>query len=413
MNILYHHRTFSRDGQEIHVRALQRALVAEGHRVREVALAPKGVGSGPEASPRVGRATGQRLLRRTLALPTLLREIAEYSYTPVGLRRLTAAHRGFRTDFIYERYAFGNAAGVLAARRLGLPLVLEVNSPLSLELAGTRGVALPSLARRVERFILSRADLVCVVSEQLRDLAAGLGARPERTVVMPNGVDLELFRQPPPDELRARVRRELLDGLDDRRIGGVVVAGFVGYFRAWHRLDDLLEAVAGCALENLHLAVIGDGQRAEELRRMAGELGVSDRIHWLGPRPPEAVPDLLAGLDMAVVSGIPPYACPLKLIEYMAAGLPVAAPDQPNIRELVHDRENALLFSPSRPGSLADALAALVTDPRLRSRLGRAARGVVERRRLTWRDNARRVVSAVRSLPGGHLPVERRTTDDG
>jgi glycosyltransferase involved in cell wall biosynthesis len=401
VRILYHHRTWAADGQEIHIRAMQQAFIAEGNEVREVALAPKGAGRAVSRTREPIGGVRQGFFRHATSLPLLLREAAEYAYTPVGRRRLITAGRGFAADFIYERYAFANAAGVRAARHLGIPLVLEVNSPLSEELAGTRGLAMPSLARRVERSIFSSAHLVCTVSEQLRNIVVGLGAAPENTIVIPNGVDLERYPYPPNRETRTGGREAILGRTTIDARTQPVLAGFVGYFRAWHRLDLLLHAMARVADDVLHLVVVGDGSGAAELRQLADTLGIGERVHWLGSRTPESIPDLLTAFDFAVMPGITPYACPLKLIEYLAAGLPAVVPDQANIRELVTDRESGILFEPESTNALSAALAHLTSDDGLRRRLGSSARQTVERRDLTWSGNARRVVREVEPLLQG------------
>jgi len=125
---------------------------------------------------------------------------------------------------------------------------------------------------------------------------------------------------------------------------------------------------------------------------------VADRVHFLGPRPHGEVPELLAAFDVALVPAINPYASPLKLHEYMAAGLATVAPDQPNLREVLTSGENALLVPPDDGPALAAAIERLAADAELRERLGRAARRTVEERDLTWRGNARRVVAAVEAL---------------
>ena len=134
MKILYHHRTQAEDGQAVHIRSLQRAFAQEGHEVREVGLVSR-AGSGQASDEKSGGSRWGVLTH----LPRFARELAEYAYTPVARPRVIAAARELRADFIYERYAFGNAAGLQAARRVGCPLVLEVNSPMVLELTNTRG----------------------------------------------------------------------------------------------------------------------------------------------------------------------------------------------------------------------------------------------------------------------------------
>jgi hypothetical protein len=160
VRILYHHRTQAEDGQAVHIRALQRAFAELGHEVVEVSLvARKGTArpaSGADAKPAGGRSSWEIVTR----LPRFARELAEYAYTSVGRPRILAAARRHEVDFLYERYAFGNAAGVMAARRLRKPLILEVNSPMVLELSRTRGLSFPRTARRLEDWIFRSADRV-------------------------------------------------------------------------------------------------------------------------------------------------------------------------------------------------------------------------------------------------------------
>src|SRR5262249_43822965 len=128
MNILYHHRTKSRDGQAVHIRELQAALRARGHRVEERALARGAQGAvGGEGG---AGGAGGRLAARA---PRWVYEIAEHLYGPLVAGRLAAAGRATGAELLYERHALGNTAGVRVARRLGVPLLLEVNSPLARE----------------------------------------------------------------------------------------------------------------------------------------------------------------------------------------------------------------------------------------------------------------------------------------
>ena len=402
MRILYHHRTQAEDGQAVHIRSLQRAFEAEGHQVREVALVQRAPSSSGRAQKRAQK--GGSPWRAVTRLPRFARELAEYVYTPVARPRIVAAARDARADFIYERYAFGNAAGVQAARRLGCPLVLEVNSPMVHELENTRGLSFPRLARRVETYVFRSADLVCVVTAVLADMLAAMGVERERLFVTPNGVHPELYRTRGEgargEEARAAALREL--GLEGEER---VVLGFVGYYRSWHRIERVVAALARSELANAVLVLVGEGPARGEIAAAACAAGVEQRVVFAGPRRHDAIPGLLAAFDVALLPAINPYASPLKLFEYMAAGLPVVAPDQPNLREILVDGANALLVPPEGEGgavgedeALAGALERLARDRGLRDRLGAAARATVEERDLTWRGNARRVVAAVEAL---------------
>jgi len=144
MNILYHHRTKSRDGQAVHIRELLAALRARGHRVEEWALSKGDSGAMGSEGGSAGRALSRA--------PRWVYELGEHAYGAMVAGRLTAAGRACLAEVVYERHALGNTAGLRAARRLGVPLLLEVNSPLARERAALpdpEGL-LPSARRRHE-----------------------------------------------------------------------------------------------------------------------------------------------------------------------------------------------------------------------------------------------------------------------
>jgi len=328
------------------------------------------------------------------ALPHPLLELAEHGYSSVAARKIVGASRSFRPDFIYERYAFGNAGGVLAARKLGVPLVLEVNSPLADELDRTRGLFFGRLARRVERHVLGNADRVCVVSAALGDLLGTFGARRDRLLLTRNGVDAGLFR-PRPGAREALRQRIGLGGAGSR---GALVLGFAGFPRSWHRLDLAVRCLRRPELAAAILVIVGTGPNESAIQRLASEIGVADRVLFPGPCPHAEMPELLAGFDIALLPGITPYSSPLKLLEYMASGLPVVAPDLANLREIVTHRRDSLLFAPGEEAGLAAALTELARSPALRGELGTNARATVLENNLTWRSNARRIVESVSTL---------------
>jgi glycosyltransferase involved in cell wall biosynthesis len=392
LRILYHHRTQAEDGQAVHIRSLIAAFRDLGHEVREVALVARdGARGAPQGH---GRRSPRAPLRWIARAPRFARELAEYAYGRIARGRLVREGRAFAPHFLYERYAFGNTAGVRAARALGRPLVLEVNSPMVLELQRTRGLAFPRLARRIEEGVFRSATLVCAVTGVLRDMLLEQGVARERVLVLPNGVDLA--RYAPLPEARARARAAL--GLGAERAGELVL-GFVGFTRAWHRLDLVLEALTAPELAAARLVIVGGGPAHAALARRASELGLEARLVFAGPREHAEVPALLPAFDVGLVPAINPYASPLKLIEYMAAGLAVVAPDQPNLREVLEPEAEALLVPREDGEALREALTRLARDAALRARLGAAARAKVLALDLTWSGNARRVVAAVEALP--------------
>ena len=370
MNILYHQRTKSRDGQAVHIRALIAALRARGHRVEEWALSPGEDGAmGSE-----GGAAG-RLLARA---PRALYELAEHAYGRFAAPRLEAAGRRLGADLIYERYALGNTAGLRAARRLGIPLLLEVNSPLARERAEHETLVFRRWAAHSERRLLQQADRVLCVTRVLADLIVEAGAPRPRVAVVRNGVDLARYPDPA------------------FRPGEAVVIGFVGFVRDWNRLERAFPFLA--RRDDATLLVVGEGPDRARLETLARERGVAGRVRFLGSLPRDEVLAHVAAFDVALLPEVTEYASPLKLLDYLAAGRAVLAPDRANLREVVEPDRDALLFDAAAPEAFDAALERLAASPELREKIGAAGRSTLLRHGLTWDGNAAKVVARFAEL---------------
>ncbi|MFO1056648.1 MAG: glycosyltransferase family 4 protein [Dongiaceae bacterium] len=383
MRILYHHRTRSADGQSVHMSGLIEALRELGHEVERVG--PAAVEAAALGSE--GRAVAA--LRRNL--PRFAFELLELGYSLVAFRRLQRAYHEFRPDILYERYNLYLLAGLWLRRAHRLPLLLEVNAPLVRERTEHGGLALRRLARWAERRAWRSADFVLPVTRVLAEELVAAGVPESRVVVLPNGVP------------RSMVATEFDGGTVRRRLGleGQVVLGFSGFVRDWHGLDLVIDLLAeGELRRRCHLFVLGDGPALPALREQARRRGIAGRVTFAGVVPRERIAMHIAAFDIALQPRVVPYASPLKLFEYMALGRAILAPASPNIREVLSDGEDALLFDPQAPGALRAALLRLVGDPLLRRRLGTAARRTLLERDLTWDGNARRVLGLARFLTG-------------
>ena len=382
VKILYHHRTLRGDAQGVHIAEMISAFRARGHEVLERSLVKADAG---------GRGWGAvaKLLRGPLY------EIAEGFYDRGAARWLAREIGKTMPDLVYERYALAMCAGVRAARRMGVPIFVEVNAPLAREKAEQFGLRFPRRALRGEVQALSHADRVLAVSTPLRRILVEEGVPDDRIVVVPNGVDAERFR---PDRDGASVRREI-------GIGNEPVIGFVGWFRSWHGLDLAVRSLASPRVpSDAVLLLVGDGPARAALESLASNLGVRSRLRITGEVSRDRIPDFVAAFDVAVQPAATEYACPMKLLEYLSAGRAVLAPDQENVRELVTPGSDAELFAPRDGESFASMAGALLADPARRARLGEAARrGIFGKGRL-WESNARRVeelLAEVRQERGG------------
>ena len=395
-----------RKGASVHVRELVAAFGRAGHSVVLAAPLlnkspweePAELGAqllhAPPAPDVVSAFYGLKAFNETLgiedSLPGELRRILYDKDLAAQLKRRFENHA---PDFIYERASLYSTAGVLLARDLERPLIVELNSPLSVEQATYRSTGLGDLAARAERWALARADAVLAVSTPLRDYAISLGAEPDRVHVVPNGVDPELFKPGEPDlEVRKRW------GLDDDP-----VLGFVGGLRPWHGvevlpalLDRLVSRYPG-----LRLVIVGDGPLRGELEHELRERRLARSAVLTGWLPHAEVATLIRQFDVALA----PYSrldhdfyfSPLKLFEYMACGVPVVAASLGQIAEVVRDGETGLLYPPGELDALVASCDRLLEDPDLRLRMGRAAAKEIHGR-YTWDHNAARVIDLAQDL---------------
>jgi len=382
LSIVYLHRTRSKDGQNVHIESLIGGLRELGHRIELVQ--PKAMDSAAFGDE------GGLVSRLKRALPRALYEALEATYQAVEFVKLATHCLRSRPDAIYQRANLHMLSGAAAARLLRIPLLVEVNAPLAEERGAEPGLALPGLARWSERRLWRAADRLLPVSHVLARRLADAGIDPARITVVANGVDPAAFEQ-------------LGDAAAAKRALGIapdrLVIGFVGFVRPWHGTDRIVRFLASpAAPPHAHFLLVGDGPARASLSALARELGVEHKVTITGVMAREAVPAAIAACDIAVLPDVVEYACPLKLIEYMAMGRAIVAPDKPNIRELVGPEREALLVAPSDTAALHQALARLAGDPALRARLGAAARAAVTAKGLTWQSNARTVADIVRQL---------------
>jgi glycosyltransferase involved in cell wall biosynthesis len=379
VRIAYVHYLYGDDTAQNHARQFAAAARALGHEVdvQAMNLGPPPAAGGAAASPRLR--LRQALQRR---LSRWLHEPKELVWNVPYVRRETRVLAAARPDVLLVRDYVLTASCVPVARRLGLPLVLEVNAP-----AAEFGLYLddywhvPWVAGWLEGWKLRHAQAVVVVSSALRDhLAARHGVPADRFAVVPNGADVDLFRPDLAPDPAAGA-------------GGGPVVGFVGSFERWHGTGLLARMMleVGRVRPAVRFVLVGDGPELAAVRDTVAPL--DGRVLLTGRVSHARVPGLVAAFDVGVVPDSGFYMSPLKVMEWMAAGKAVVAPGHGPLREVIEDGVHGLLFPPGSLDGLVSAVLRVVDDAALRRSLGAAA-AARARGALTWRDNARAVVAA-------------------
>ncbi len=297
---------------------------------------------------------------------------------PPGVRHLRGAAlvraRARRCDVVYTTGMFGRSyAGSTLARR---PYVVKLTADPAFERARRRGVVggdvdefqraatgpVVSLLRVARNVELRGAAHVFCPSTYLRELAVSWGVPAGRVSVLPNPY-------PPLPELPPREELKRSFGVD-----GCTLA-FAGRLTAQKSLGVALEALAG--VDGITLLIAGDGDERAALERRAGELGLGERVRFLGPQPRERVVELFRAADAAILSSSWEN-FPHTVVEALAVGTPVLATRVGGVAEVVHDGENGLLFPVGDAAALEAGIRRFFEDEQLRERLRAAAPGSVQ-----------------------------------
>ena len=341
LSILHTEASLGWGGQEIRVLTEARGVARRGHEV--LLAAPAQARIATEAA-RFGVAVaalpiGAKRPRGVMALRRLL-----------GERRFDVVNTHSSTDSWLAALACATVSGAPAIVR-------------------TRHISAPMPRNAATRWLYAGARRIVTTGERLRSqVIAETGADPARVVSIPTGIDLERFA--PGDAAAARAALGLP--------AGVPLVGIVATLRSWKGHRYLLEAVAGLARRDVHLAIVGDGPQRAALEARTRELGLESRVTFAGNR--EDVAPWLRAFDLFCLPSYANEGVPQALMQAMACGLAVVSTPVGSIDEIVADGDTGVLVPPEDAARLAAAIERLLSDEGARRLLGaRAAARARER----------------------------------
>jgi len=210
----------------------------------------------------------------------------------------------------------------------------------------------------------------------------------------PNGYDPETFDRVAGHN-RQDVRRELNLPLEK------FLVVYTGHLYAWKGIDTVVEAAAECADPNIRFVIVGGTQKDVRVYRERVRIQKIQNITFLGHKPKKDIPSYLMAADALLLPNSAKttesvlYTSPIKLFEYMAAGIPVIASDMPSIRSVLSS-ENAFFFSPDDRNSLLQKIF-YVRDHKEESgkKALQATRDVSP---YTWRNRAEKISHYINSI---------------
>jgi len=336
-----------------------RSLARLGHEVTVYTAA-----AGGASTVEAGEVTVRRL--RTLA------RVGNAPLTPhlLGLSGYDIVH-------LHYPFIFGAEIVLVLSRLRNWPYVLTYHNDLISP--GLKGLLFSAYERLWAGPLMRSAEKLIVTSWGGAISSHVLGpliqSAPSHFREIPNGVDMGLF-SPATRDVR------FLDQLGVPREHPVIL--FVGSMDSAHHpkggVSVLLEALARLGDSNVVTLFVGGGDKIGAYAARAAELGLGDRVRFLGAVPNEALPPIYAAADLVVQPSLLFEPFGLVAVEAMACGRPVIVSDLPGVRNVVSDAGGGLLAAPGDVSDLAAKIQSLLANAGLRARLGVAGRAGVRDR---------------------------------
>ena len=276
--------------------------------------------------------------------------------------KIVAILKKEKVDIVYTHNCYSGIYGGIAARMLFKPLIhgehgfdYDENSG---NIANTKK----------ERFICRIANQITCVSVSLKKIVCeNLRVKPSKVIIIPNGVDFERFSN---IKNSATIKKDLKIDTDS------IVIGSVGRLHHQKNYELLIRSFANLKeLYNISMVLVGDGPERKRLHNLASELGVSNRIKFVGER--DDIPFLLNLMDIFV---LPSFLEGMSntILEAMCAGCPVVASDVGGNPYIIANEKLGFLFKNNSQIDLSEKMKKLIDDRTLRLHIGLNSKKHVE-----------------------------------
>lgn len=289
--------------------------------------------------------------------------VKRVSQLPAAIRHLCRAHQ---IDLIHAHNP--RFAGLAHLAFIQKPLIVEIHAPTELN----------RIKSWISGWIYRHADHIVVLSQGMKRFIMREYHLPERRIaVVYNGVDLAKFCVS--EEQSAVIKSRY--GLADYR-----VVGYIGTLYEWQGAIDLVRVFSKVESKcrDVRLLLVGDGPDEHKVREMVDQLNLDSKVFLAGTVPPEEIPAYFHAMDIFIIPRPSTVgtetAIPLKVLEAMAAGVPIVATQVGGLTEVLENEVNALLCPPGRDDLIAERISLLLDNQELRNRLARSA----QEKALRW-----------------------------
>ncbi len=221
------------------------------------------------------------------------------------------------------------------------------------------------LVRRLQYFLINNYDFIAAQTDYHRNLLLKLGVDKDKIILIPNAIDLSKFK----------IENRLGDNPRNNFYPNSKIVLTACRLVPWKGVDQLIRAASYVIKEDpsVNFLIVGEGAYKSYLNKLIEKLNVLDNVFILGKKPYNEIPRFLHLSDVFVLaSTYEPFG--LALLEAMACGKPVIATKVGGIPEIIKDNETGILIKPHNPKMLGKVILSLLSDEKLRKRLGDKAR---------------------------------------
>ena len=306
-----------------------------------------------------------------------------YQHMPAFARQVDAFRlgEGRQYDLLHSHYWLSGVAAMQLAQRWDVPHITMFHTLARLKQLANPDEAESPLRLEMEQRLVQHVDrIIASTQDERKQIIRYCGATPGQVAVIPCGVDLKLFVP--------HTKQKMREALGLRRDQPVLL--FVGRLDPFKGPDVLLRAAAMME-EKAQIVIVGgkltDDKELQQLRKLAANLKISQRVHFLGARPQQELPMIYSAADITVV---PSYheSFGMAAVESLACGTPVVATRAGGLMTVIRNGETGYLV-PRCPGFFAERLDALIQQPDLLERMSDAARPSIDH--LSWSSIANQV----------------------
>ncbi|MFO7889392.1 MAG: glycosyltransferase [bacterium] len=400
MKILYvnylYDITQSSVGAAVHVQELAKALRAYNYDVKVCFINRFSI---EDAEQRVAREFLKKYLSKYLgSLNALLSNIYYF------FREWKLVFKK-RPDVLLVRYNFFNFSIAVVCKVLRIPFILEINAPGHYEskVFSKYVIKLSLLGWFFERLMIRFARRIYVVSKQLKQFYVKHNIPGGKIQVIVNGVD-EIKINPSVSSKKIKANYNL---------EGKTILGFVGSFHYWHGIQQLQSLIKDVLAEytDTVFLLIGDGPLKKDMENFIRKQNITDKVLLPGYIKYDDIPFYLSSMDI-VLAPYPKhklfYYSPIKLFEYMAAGKSVVATSIGQIKEIIEDGVNGLLYEAENYDAMLKKTNLLLQDNALCKRIGKEARKTIEDN-YTWKHTAKKLDQIIQlNIVGSQYKVKSR-----